>query len=139
MQIKKHIRILFWGSFILFILNKFSLRPWILKNDVPEIFRIITLSFPNLIETIMGTVVVTGIVFQIKTYFKSKIRDISVYIISVTIAAIYVISQELKYHNLGGNNVYDTNDLIASILGLIGMFVLFYFSGFIKESERQTT
>lgn len=46
------------------------------------------------------------------------------YLIAVCVTSIYVISQELEYHNLGGNNVYDPYDLIASIIGLIITLVI---------------
>ena len=61
--------------------------------------------------------------------------DIYIYQIAVTITAIYVISQELKFHNLGGNNVYDPYDLIASIIGLIGTFVIIKLLGFMENVE----
>ena len=52
-------------------------------------------------------------------------------------ATIYVISQELKFHNLGGNNVYDPYDLIASITGLIGTFVVIQIFGFVYKLEKE--
>tara|TARA_R110002072_G_scaffold37556_4_gene109712 strand:+ start:5653 stop:5820 length:168 start_codon:yes stop_codon:yes gene_type:complete len=39
-------------------------------------------------------------------------------------AAIFVITQEMKFHNFGGKNIYDFNDVIASIIGLIVIFVM---------------
>jgi hypothetical protein len=135
MQIKIYVRIIFWVSFVVFILNKRYLRPWIAKSNLPEAFSIITYSLPNFIEAILGTILVTGIVFQIRKHLNSNAKDNIIYIISVLLTSIYVISQELKYHNLGGNNVYDPNDLIASILGLIAMLVMFYFFGFIVKSK----
>ena len=61
------------------------------------------------------------------------IKDINIRILAVVIATIYVISQELKFHNLGGNNVYDPYDLIASITGLMGTFVVIQIFGFVYK------
>lgn len=38
---------------------------------------------------------------------------------AVILAGIYVITQELKVHNLGGNNVFDPNDVVFSCIGLL--------------------
>ena len=65
------------------------------------------------------------------------IKDINIHILAVVIASIYVISQELKFHNLGGNNVYDSYDLIASILGLMGTFVAIRIFGFVYNLEKE--
>ncbi|MDX2445236.1 MAG: hypothetical protein QNK30_15685, partial [Bacteroidales bacterium] len=81
-----------------------------MENKTPDIFLIVTYSIPNLIEAIIGTLMLTGILLQARQYFNKKfgfIKDISIHILAVSIASIYVISQELKFHNLGGNNVYD--------------------------------
>lgn len=42
-----------------------------------------------------------------------------IYLLAVVLAGIYVITQELKIHNLGGDNITDTNDIIYSVIGLI--------------------
>ncbi len=42
------------------------------------------------------------------------------------LASIYVISQELKIHNLGGNNFYALFDLVASVIRLaVGCWIVF--------------
>ncbi len=134
--IKKYIRYLFGILFILFILNKFYLRPWVLENELPELFQIFVFSVPNLIEAILGTIILTGILLQLRQYLNKKIKDASIYLIAVSISSIYVISQELKFHNLGGNNVYDPYDLIASILGLLIIFMIIKKFGFIDLKEK---
>lgn len=121
-----------------FILNKFYLRPWVLENDLHLILQIIVLSAPNLIEAIVGTLVLTGILLHLKQYFIEKtrsVKDIYFHFLAVLIAAIYVISQEFKFHSLGGNNVYDVYDVIASIIGLSLTFGLIQVFGFVDESE----
>ena len=85
---------------------------------------------PNLIEAVMDTAVVTMILLNLKDRFQKQVSDKLVYFISTSLSGIYVITQELKIHNLGGNNVYDFNDLIASIIGLsftLGTFIVFGF------------
>jgi hypothetical protein len=138
LPIKKYIRYLFGVSIFVFILNKLFLRPWILENNLSDFLLVATYSIPNLIEAIIGTLILTGILLQTRQYFKEKfgsIKDTYIYQIAVTITAIYVIYQELKFHNLGGNNVYDPYDLVASIIGLIGTFVIIELLGFTEDVE----
>ena len=80
----------------------------------------------------------TGILLQTRQYFRERIgyiKDIYIHILAVSIAAFYVISQELKFHNIGGNNVYDPYDLIASIIGLAGTFGIIQMFGFADKVE----
>lgn len=101
-----------------------------------EILQVATYSIPNFIEAIIGTLIVTGILFQVRLHFNQKlgfIKDVQVKLLAVGIASIYVITQELKFHHLGGDNVYDPYDLIASVLGLILTFAIIQIFGFQKE------
>lgn len=139
-QIKKYVIYLFGVSILLFILNKLYLRPWILENELSGFVLILTYSIPNLLEAIIGTLILTGILLQIRQSFNEKmgtIKDINIRILAVVMATIYVISQELKFHDLGGNNVYDPYDLIASITGLIGTFVVIQIFGFVYKLEKE--
>lgn len=136
--IKKYIRFLFGIAILVFFLNKFYLRPWVLANELPEFFQILVLSIPNLSEAIVGTLISTGILLHLRQYFRKKMsitNDTIVYIIAVSIAGIYVLSQEFKFHNLGGNNVYDFYDVVASIIGLSLTFGLILIYGFIDEPK----
>ncbi|MEC3907821.1 hypothetical protein VOI54_12395 [Tamlana sp. 2201CG12-4] len=135
MRIKKYIRYLFGIVFLVFVLNKLYLRSWILKNKPTPALEVITYSIPNLIEAIMGTIALTGIILRLKDRFQIKINDAWAYVISTCISSIYVISQELKFHNIGGNNTYDFNDLMASIIGLIVTLGLLLFLGFREKSS----
>lgn len=103
---------------VAFLLNKFVIRPYVLKVDAHEIWSILVLSFPNFCEAICGTLLLMNIalVFNKKRpYIKTRY----LYHIIPVITATYVILQELKVHNLGGNNVYDPFDLLFSILGIV--------------------
>jgi len=119
------VRYLFGIAILVFILNKFYLRPWVLKNELSEFYQIIIFSIPNLTEAIIGTLILTEILLQIRQYFNDKtdhVKDTYIYLIAVCFSSLYVISQEFKFHNLGGNSVYDSYDLIASIIGLTMTF-----------------
>ena len=139
-SIKKYIRYLFGFAILIFVLNKLYLRPWILENEFSGIILILTNSVANLLEAIIATLILTGILLQIRQYFNDKmgtIKEINIRILAVVIASIYVLSQELKFHNLGGNNVYDPYDLIASITGLIGTFIVIQIFGFVNEVQKE--
>jgi hypothetical protein len=136
--IKKYISYLFGIAIIVFFINKTYLRPWVLENNLSGLLLIFTYSIPNFIEAIIGTLILTGILLQTRQYFIQKIgfiREIYIHLLAVTIASIYVISEELKFHSLGGNNVYDPYDLIASIIGLIVSFGIIQFFGFTERAE----
>ena len=136
-KIKKYVRYLFGISILLFVLNKLYLRPWILENEFSGFLLILTLSIPNLLEAIIATLILKGILLQLNQYYLSKtnaIKEITLRISAVALAAIYVISQELKFHNLGGNNVYDPYDLIASAIGLVGTFTVIQLFGFVNRT-----
>ncbi len=133
--IKKYVLYLFVAAFIMFLLNKFFVRPFVLENDYPGILQIIVLSLPNFTEAIMGTLLLTGILFQLKRLFGDKLKSIKttyVYLIALILASVYVITQELTLHNIGGNNVYDPYDLVASIIGLTLTYVTIRRFGYIE-------
>jgi len=105
-----------------YLLNKFVFRPYVLKNDFYEFLNVVVLSFPNLCEAIVGTLVLVNIALVLNTR-KPFIKTSYLYHVIPLIAAFYVILQELKIHNLGGNNVYDPYDLLFSVIGLILTYV----------------
>ncbi len=104
----------------IFIFFKF-IRPSVLKSSSPEFFKLILLSLPNFFEAIIGTLTLTGIGLLINDRLteRHQINQRLIYLLAVILAGIYVSTQELKIHNLGGNNVYDRNDLIFSFIGLL--------------------
>ena len=139
-SIKKYIRYLFGVAILVFLLNKFVLRPWVLENEMSELFQIIVLSIPNLIEAIVGTLLLTGILLQMKHRFYMKIghiKDEYFYLFAVGLASVYSVSQEYKYHNFGGNNVYDPYDVIASLIGLVITYGLIQVFGFVEKVKTE--
>ncbi len=113
---------------VLFILNKFLIRPAVLKGDYWAPIDIFVLSFPNLCEAIIGVITLTYIALVLRDRFLDKtqnIQDHFLYILVTLVAAVYVLLQEFKVHNLGGNNTYDPYDVLFSIIGLfIGYAIL---------------
>ncbi|MCB0667664.1 MAG: hypothetical protein KDC80_17665, partial [Saprospiraceae bacterium] len=104
---------------LVFIILKL-IRPFVLEEVSIDFVRIIVLSFPNLAEGIVGTLILTGILLLFfRRFMKSeKPGNTTIYLLSGFLAAVYVLLQEFKIHNLGGNNIYDPNDVLFSILGL---------------------
>lgn len=93
------------------------IRKSTLENTSSEAIRIFLLSFPNFCEGVIGVLTLTMIGLIISKYL--NIGYSAIYLLATVTAAIYVITQELKFHNLGGKNVYDPNDLVFSIIGLL--------------------
>jgi hypothetical protein len=125
---------------LLFILNKIFLRPLIIKNEITGFALILSNSIPNFFEAVMGTLMLTAILYATRLSFLDKakiLKDSNIHIVAVVLASMYVISQELKFHNLGGNNIYDPNDLIASIIGLIGTFIIIEKFGFVHKLKNK--
>ena len=119
-------------AFLLVVIKK-GIRPWVWKNDFHPFWEIIVNSFPNFLEALVGMLLLTGISFQLRRRYPQQLgnwKDAHLILLSTIIAAIYVISQEFKLHNIGGNNVYDPNDVGASIFGLVLMNVLLNRLGF---------
>lgn len=138
MQIKKYVPYVFGISLFMFMANKFFLRPWVLENDLLPLFQLIVLSLPNLIEAIMGAFLLTGLFFRLRIRFSGRVGAFSnglIYLLAVVVAGLYVSLQELKVHNLGGKNVYDPNDLVFSLIGLLIAFGVLSIFGFLEESN----
>ncbi|AZQ59679.1 hypothetical protein EJ994_13005 [Maribacter sp. MJ134] len=119
-DIRTNLRIMFLVV-MCYLLNKYMLRPFVLDNGLDGFTNVFVLSFPNLCEAILGTLLLTNIALVVNTkWFKEyRIKTFFIYPTVVLLAAIYVITQELKIHNLGGRNVYDLNDVLFSIIGLL--------------------
>ena len=138
--IQKYVSYLFLAVFIMFLLNRFYVRPFVLENDYPDLYQIVVLSLPNFSEAVMGTLLLTGILFQLRQFLGKKFRPFKttyVYLTALILASIYVLSQELKFHNIGGNNVYDPYDLVASIIGLTLTYMTIRKFGFLEISETE--
>lgn len=138
-RIKPYLKILYLALFIVFILNKTTIRPWVLEHDFPEWMNIFVLSLPNFIEAVLGSITLTVILLFLSKRFAGSERSIpdkTVWLISGILASTYVITQELKIHNLGGRNVYDPYDLVASVIGLVVIFGMIGFWGILERSEN---
>lgn len=126
--IKNYIRLLYLALFILFILNKTLIRPWVLSHTDSSLLIIIVNSFPNFCEAVMGSVTLAGLGALFRRWFPKQLGDIKnvwLYAGVLFVASIYVITQEFKLHNLGGRNVYDPFDVVASVIGLVLIYGLF--------------
>lgn len=116
------------GRIELIIIAVFALfkiiRKSALENTSSETIRIFLLSFPNFCEGVIGVLTLTMIGLIISKYL--NIGYSAIYLLATVIAAVYVITQELKFHNLGGKNVYDPNDLVFSIIGLLAGYIILH-------------
>lgn len=118
------------GVIVTFIANKIWIRPYVLENDFSAPINTFVLSYPNFCEATVGTILLgyMGLVLKHHGFpFLAKIKNTTIYIIATLFAAIYVILQEFKIHNLGGRNIYDPYDVIFSVLGLIAAYLLLLF------------
>ncbi|NET35827.1 MAG: hypothetical protein F6K19_28005 [Cyanothece sp. SIO1E1] len=108
-------------TIVVFALAK-AVRPSVLESQAPELVKLFLLSFPNFCEAIVGILTLT----MLGLYANRRLKwpNNTIYIAAVSLAAIYVITQEFKIHNLGGNNIYDPNDVLFSVLGLLFGFIL---------------
>ncbi len=133
MVVKPYVRILFLGAIVVFVFNKFVVRPWVLMAGLPAFFEVLVNSLPNLSEAIIGTLLLTGIGSRLRARSAGRLGDLPdtvVYLLAILVSGVYVLSQELKFHNLGGNNIYDPWDLLFSIVGLAAMGVVLRRYGF---------
>lgn len=96
-----------------------AFRPRILAADAPKFVDIFFLSFPNFCEGIVGVVTLTALGSILRERWLPKLRTRTIYFGAVSLAAVYVFTQELRIHNLGGNNIYDPYDMVASLAGLL--------------------
>ena len=139
MKVHAYVRYVLPLALVVFVLNKLVLRPWVLERDSAEALVVLVNSLPNFIEAIMGTLLLTVMALQLRTRFRERLgrlNDSSVYLIASALTGLYVVSQELKFHNLGGNNVYDPYDLLASLLGLSLVNMVFHKYGVAREPSN---
>lgn len=108
-----------------------SMRPILLEKGIPEWGKTFMFSFPNFCEAIVGVITLTmlGLFAQQRLAWMSTLKGIHLYLIATFLTGIYVITQELKIHNLGGENVYDPNDVLFSVVGLFfGLMLVLWLS-----------
>jgi hypothetical protein len=95
-------------------------------------------SLPNLIEAIVGTVLLSGMLFTLRDHSNRailQVEDSKLYLAVLIIAGICTVTQELNWVNHRPNNVIDPFDFIASLMGLITMNRLFNRFGFLTNSK----
>ncbi|MEM9015325.1 MAG: hypothetical protein AAGB02_09520 [Pseudomonadota bacterium] len=105
---------------VLFFVMKFG-RQDILSLTSNNTIETVLYSFPNFAEAIIGTMTVTMVLLVARrniSFIRDRLGDAGLYASAVLIAAVYVISQEFNLHALGGNNLYDGNDVLFSLIGL---------------------
>ena len=118
---------------ILFVFFKW-IRPSVVAKESNELLKIFLWSFPNFCEGITGVLTLTGIGIYLSR--NHKIQKKLIYAIAIFITTIYVTTQELKIHNLGGHNTYDPNDLIFSAIGILaGSLIVFRLTPKIKSDK----
>jgi predicted tellurium resistance membrane protein TerC len=96
-------------------------------------------SFPNLVEAIIGTLILTGIGMAIRKLSTNAIHRVSnskVYLVASLVAGLYVVTQELNWYNFRGPNVMDRYDIAASLLGLVIVNRMLSRYGFTNDIER---
>lgn len=138
LRIKPYLPRLYLAVFIIFIINKLGMRSYVLEHEFPNFAKTIVLSLPNMCEAILGMNMVAGLLLATKLHFSSYFEWVSnrlVYLLAMLLTGTYVLTQEYELHNLGGNNVYDPYDVAASIIGLLGMVIVFSRFGVIEKTD----
>ena len=112
---------------VTFIANRFWIRPFVVREGYTGFARTFTFSYANFCEAIVGICAITFIALYVYRRWvvdQKRAHVWTIYIGATILAAIYVILQECKFHNLGGNNVYDPVDVVFSIIGLLVAFAI---------------
>lgn len=104
---------------ISFVLVKFIARPYVLKEFTSKPLTVFVLSYPNFCEAVLGVLILSLLLLLLDHKIKVNMHNQFIYFIACFLTAAYTILQEFKIHNLGGVNVYDINDVIFSIIGVI--------------------
>ena len=106
---------------LVFVIFKL-IRPPVLQSQAPNWVKTTLLSLPNLFEALIGILLLTALGLYLNRNVlpeKRRIGPTALYALVPILGGVYVITQELKIHNLGGPNVYDFNDLVFSVIGLV--------------------
>ncbi len=136
LRVKRYAVWIYLGSMAGFVFLKSFLRPWLREHNLPFFLEVAILSLPNFIEAIMGMGIVSAILIVGKQYMSPRFDNLSttsLLLVALLLSGTYVLTQEFKLHNLGGNNVYDPNDVVASVVGLVATFVTLLRYGLIER------
>lgn len=127
----KHQRTLIALEFVVlisFILLKFIIRPYVLKQAPGGIAEVFVLSYPNFCEAVVGAIVILLLLFTLqRRTWSIRPEPNQAYLLSLGLTGVYTISQEYKIHNLGGENVFDIYDVYFSVAGLIFAAAVFFY------------
>tara|TARA_R110000868_G_scaffold304437_7_gene565042 strand:+ start:12473 stop:12973 length:501 start_codon:yes stop_codon:yes gene_type:complete len=127
--------------FLTFPIIKGILRPWAISTIPDSFFTTALFSYPNFAEAVLGLSSVSTILFVFRNWCRERFdrnlfQDEFLYLISGFLSAVFVITQELKIHDLGGENIYDINDIYASCIGLIfTLSLLFKYGVFTQKNS----
>jgi hypothetical protein len=134
------IRLYLWFIIIIsglaYLLTRHLIRPMVIEDNISSPFMVIINSLPNFVEAIVGTVLLTGMLFSLREYSNLaifKMEDSKLFLAVFIIALIYTVLQELNWLNHRTDNVVDPFDFIASLTGLIIMNRLLNQFGFVKK------
>lgn len=138
LRLRRYVRALFAGAFAVFMVNKFALRPAFESRPLPEALGVLTYSVPNFCEAVMGLTVISGLLWWSQqrglALFRGW-RPRGILALATVLTGTYVLTQEVGMHRLGGNNVFDPNDVLASLLGLAMTAGLFLKYGVLEEKS----
>ena len=124
-----------------FLLNLHIVRPWVLENAVNGPVTVVVNSLPNLVEAIVGTITIAGFLLDIRQRVAGPrfySDSTTVYAVATVIAGLFVILSEVNWIRFRGPNVYDPNDLVASVLGLFLIYFLLVRFGIYYECEAES-
>ncbi len=120
-----------------FAFNKLYLRPKVLAADAPYWVDVLVLSFPNFCEAVIGTLFLCiALLSGNDRWLAGQLPPRALYVLATLFAALYVLTQEYRWHNLGGNNIFDPFDVVFSLLGLMfALVLLFWLQPKVRQSE----
>jgi hypothetical protein len=124
-----------------FLLNRHIVRPWVIESVVNGPLTVVVNSLPNLVEAMLGTIIIAGILLDIwRRVAGPRIYSdcTTIYAVATVIAGLFVISSEVNWIRFRGPNVYDPKDLAASVLGLFLIYFLLARFGLFYEREAES-
>jgi hypothetical protein len=137
--IKTRVWVIYGVCAIVFLSHRYLIRPWVVAEGEVGALLVVVNSIPNLLEGIVGTMLLAGIGLSIRVM--SRPNDLVIdskrfYHVVSLIAGAYVITQETNWFNVTRPNVYDPYDLVASLLGLVIINRLLISGGMLNRSVR---
>ncbi len=139
-RIRRHVVQLYLGSLAFFALNKFVIRPLVEGWELPRLIEVVIFSSPNAVEAIVGMTSIAVLLLLARRHWRrfENIRDAWIYSAAAVLTLAFVLTQEFRLHDLGGRNVYDPNDAVASVVGVLAMWLLFSRWGVLEPARAKT-